>query len=135
VKIVLTGMEDVERQMARIKRGTEALGEHEAYIYSKLPYAYGQEEGRHKVSNKLARRSGGSYYMRRAVDEVLADADRDISEGLTKVTAPGVWILRRLALWSRRKARQNAPRSKGVKSKTGRNYRLWRSIKSEVRKK
>lgn len=136
MKIVLNGMDDAVKQMERIERGSKALGDYEAYIFSKLPYAYGQEEGRHRVSGKLARKSGGSFYMRRAVDTVIGDMDRDISEGLTKVTAPGVWILKRLALWSRRQARSNAPRSRGVKSKkSGRNYRLYRSIKSEIRKK
>ena len=135
MKIVLNGMDDAVKQMQRIEKGAEAMGNYDAYVFSKLPYAYGQEEGRHRVSGKLARRSGGTFYMRRAVDTVIGDMDRDISEGLTKVTAPGVWILRRLALFARRQARLNAPRSRGVKSKSGRNYRLHRSIKSEIRKK
>lgn len=136
MKITLNGMEDVEKQMKRIERGLDALASHEAYIFSQLPYAYGQEEGIHKVSRKLARRDGGTYYMRRAVDHVLAQGDADLSEGLTKVTAPGVWMLRRMSLWARRLARQNAPRSRGVKGESkGRTYRLWRSIKSGVRKK
>jgi hypothetical protein len=133
MQITLNGMEDADKQMARIERGLAALKNYNSYVYSKLPYAHGIHEGRHRVSGKLARRAGGSFYIRRAVDDVLSNADRDLSEGLTKVTAPGVWVVRRLALWSRRLARQYAPRGPQKKS-GGRNYRLWRSIKHEVRR-
>jgi hypothetical protein len=132
MNITLNGMKEADKQMARIERGLKALQNYNSYVYSKLPYAYGIHEGHHRVSGKLARRAGGSFYIRRAIEEVLSDADRDLSEGLTKVTAPGVWVVRRLALWSRRLARKYAPR--GPKKKGGRSYRLWRSIKHEVRR-
>ncbi len=132
MRIELKGMDDAEAQMARIERGLKALQDYESIVFSKLPYAYGIHEGRHQKSNKLARKAGGSFYIRRAVDTVLGEADRDLSEGLNKVTAPGVWVVRRLALWARRLARKNAPR--GPKNKS-RSYRLWRSVKNEVRKK
>lgn len=133
MKITLKGMEDAEKQFARIERGLKAMGDYTGVVFSRLPYAYGAEEGRHRQSGKLARVAGGAYYIRRAIDTVMSDADRDLAEGLDKVTAPGVWVMRRLALWARRLARKNAPR--GPRNKGGRNYRLWRSIKSEVRKK
>jgi hypothetical protein len=132
MKITLRGMEDAQKQMERIEKGSKAMQNYTAVVYSGMPYAYGIHEGRHRVSGKLARKAGGAQYIRRAVDTVLADADRDLSEGLTKVTAPGVWVIRRLGLWSRRLARKNAPR--GPKNK-GRSYRLWRSIKHEARRK
>lgn len=128
--VQLVGMEDAEKQMARIERGLKALQDYSGIVQSRLPYAWGIEFGHHRVSGKLARKAGGSFYIRRAIDTVLSGADRDLSEGLDKVTAPGVWVVRRLALWARRLARQNAPRG-GTKS---RSYRLWRSIKHEVRK-
>lgn len=128
-QINLRGMEDAEKQMARIERGLNAVQNYDAVVFSKLPYAYGAEFGRHRVSGKLARRSGGVAYMRRATQEVLAGADVDLSEGLNKVTAPGVWVVRRLGLWARRLARANAPR--GGKKK-GRSYRLYRSIQYKV---
>lgn len=131
MKITLKGMDDVQKQMERIERGLAGLRGQVGVVFSKLPYAYGQHEGRHQKSGKLARRAGGTFYIRRAVDSVLGDADRDLGEGLDKVTAPGVWVVRRLALWARRLARKNAPRGQKKKSS---NYRLWRSIKSEVRK-
>lgn len=131
MKITLNGMEDAEKQMKRIARGLDALKDYNSIVFSRLPYAYGIHEGRHQKSGKLARRAGGSQYIRRAVDTVLADADRDLGEGLTKVTAPGVWVVRRLALWARRLARKNAPRGPQKKSHS---YRLWRSIKHEVRR-
>jgi hypothetical protein len=131
MEIRLKGLDDAEKQMARIERGLEALHTYVGEVYSKLPYAYGIEFGRHRVSGKLARRAGGSFYIRRAIDTVLSDADRDLSEGLDKVTAPGVWVVRRLALWARRLARKNAPR--GPRNK-GRSYRLSRSISYQVRK-
>lgn len=131
MKITLQGMDNVEKQMIRIERGLKAAENYVGLVGSKLPYAYGIEMGRHRKSGKLARKAGGSYYIRRAIDTVLSGADRDLSEGLKKVTAPGVWVVRRLALWARRLARKNAPR--GPRNKT-RSYRLWRSIKHEVRK-
>ena len=132
MQITLKGMEDVEKQMGRIERGLASLHDYVGVVGSKLPYAYGIEEGRHRKSGKLARKAGGSFYIRRAIDTVLSDADRDLSEGLNKVTAPGVWVVRRLALWARRLARKNAPR--GPRGKK-RNYRLYRSIQYKVRKK
>lgn len=131
MQITLKGLDDAEKQMARIERGLKALQNYTGVVYSKLPYAYGIEFGRHQKSGKLARKAGGSFYIRRAIDTVLNDADRDLSEGLNKVTAPGVWVVRRLALWARRLARKNAPR--GPRSK-GRSYRLRRSIQYKVRK-
>lgn len=131
MKITLRGMGDVERQMERIERGLASLKNYTGIVGSRLPYAYGIEFGRHQKSGKLARKSGGSFYIRRAIDTVLADADRDLSEGMTKVTAPGKWMIKRLALWARRLARKNAPR--GPKGK-GRSYRLHRSIRYDVRK-
>lgn len=131
MQISLKGMDDVERQMAKIERGLAALKNYSGYVFSRLPYAYGIEFGRHRVSGKLARKAGGSFYIRRAIDTVLSGADTDLSEGLNKVTAPGIWVVRRLALWARRLARKNAPR--GPKGK-GRSYRLNRSIQYQVRK-
>jgi len=118
--------------MARIERGLKSLQNYTGVVFSRLPWAYGIEYGRHRKSGKLARKAGGSFYIRRAIDTVLSDADRDLSEGLDKVTAPGVWVVRRLALWARRLARKNAPR--GPRNK-GRSYRLYRSIQYKVRKK
>ena len=96
-----------------------------AVVGSRLPYAWGIEFGRHRVSGKLARRAGGVRYITTAVETVLGDMDRDISEGLNKVTAPGPWVLKRLALWARRLARKNAVR--GPKNKSH-SYRLKKSI-------
>ena len=134
MEIRLRGMDDALKQMRRIERGTKAMGNYRAIVYSRLPYAYGQEFGRHRVSGKLARRAGGARYITRAVETVLSGADKDLSEGLNKVTAPGVWVLKRLALWARRLARENAPRKKWGLKKSHK-YRLWRSIKMQVRKK
>jgi hypothetical protein len=130
MNITLKGLDDAQKQMERIERGLVALRDYTGVVYSRMPYAYGIEFGRHRKSGKLARKAGGSFYLRRAVDTVLSDADRDLSEGLNKVTAPGVWVVRRLALWARRLARKNAPRGPAK----GRSYRLSRAIQSEVRK-
>lgn len=129
LKLTVQGMDDLQKQQRRIERGVAAMDRYDAYVYSSLPYAYGAEHGHHQ-EGKLARRSGGTYYMRRAVTEVLGDADRDLNEGLKKVTAPGPWVLRRLGLWSRRLARNYAPRGGKKRQK----YRLFRSIKYRVEK-
>jgi hypothetical protein len=125
MKITLQGMEDAQKQLERIARATAAMGQYKAYVGSRMPYAYGIERGQHRKSGKLARRAGGAFYLQSAVEEVLSDADHDISAGLTKVTAPGRWVLKRIALWARRLARVNVPREKG---------KLRRSIRAEVRK-
>jgi len=131
MKITLRGLDDAEKQFARIERGLAALKNYVGVVYSRLPYAYGIEFGRHRKSGKLARRAGGAFYIRRAIETVLSGADHDLSEGLSKVTAPGVWVVRRLALWARRLARKNAPRGPRKKA---RSYRLSRSIQYQVRK-
>lgn len=128
--MTLKGMKNARLQMARIERGVRLLGENEAIIYSNLPYAYGQETGRHRKGG-LARRSGGARYMRQAADSVASSGEADIAKGLSRVTAPGLWVLRRLGAQARRQARKNAPKS-GIR---GKKYRLWKSIKSQVRKK
>ena len=129
LRITLNGMEDAEKQMKRIERGTKAMGNYVGEVGSKLPYAYGIEFGRHRKSGKLARRAGGAMYITSAIETVLSGADNDISEGLTKVTAPGGWVIRRLALWARRLARENVPTGPKKKSHS---YRLKRSINYRV---
>ncbi|MGL6349602.1 MAG: hypothetical protein ACRC2U_07100, partial [Aeromonas sp.] len=132
VKITLQGLVDSKKQMERIEKGSQAVRNYEGVVYSRLPYAWGIEYGRHRKSGRLARKKGGAEYITSAINTVLSDADRALAEGLTKVTAPGIWVVRRLALWARRLARKNAPR--GPKRKK-RSYRLWRSISYQVRKK
>lgn len=129
LRITLNGMEDAEKQMKRIERGTKLMGNYVGEVGSKLPYAYGIEYGRHRKSGKLARKAGGAMYITRAINTVLSGADHDISEGLDKVTAPGPWVIRRLALWARRLARIYAPT--GPKKKSH-GYRLRRSINYRV---
>jgi hypothetical protein len=124
MQIQLKGMDDVQKQMERIERATKSIGRHVGVVYSRMPYAWGQHFGHHRVSGKLARKAGPSLYIQDAVNTVLSSADHDLSEGLTKVTAPGKWVLKRLALWVRRLARVNVPRKKG---------KLRRSIKAKVR--
>ncbi len=131
MEINLIGMDDSQKQMERISRGAAAMEKYNAYLGSYLPYAWGEEFGRHRVSGKLARGKGGAMYLTKAIESVLSNADHDISEGLNKVTAPGPWVLKRLGLWARRLARQNAP--KGPKKK-GHSYRLRRSINTRLRK-
>ena len=132
MKITLQGLDDAKKQTVRIEKGAIAVQNYVGVVGSKLPYAYGIEYGRHRKSQKLARKAGGAHYITNAIETVLNDADRDLSEGLKKVTAPGVWVVRRLALWARRLARKNAPR--GPRNKK-RSYRLWKSINYQVRKK
>ena len=123
MQITLNGMEDAQKQLERIQRGTAAMGDYTAYVGSRRPYAYGIEYGVFERTGKLARRAGGALYLNAAVDQVLAGADHDLSEGLTRVTAPGRWVFKRLALWARRLARTDVPRETGT---------LRRSIVAEV---
>lgn len=128
MKIELVGLEDAQKQLLRIQRGAEAMGGYEAIIGSRQPYAFGIEEGYHEVSGGLARRAGGIRFLQGAVDTVLSDADADLAAGLTKVSAPGVWVLRRLARWARRLARENV-------QSVRQSGRLRRSIIADIRAK
>ena len=125
MKMTLRGLDDAQKQLERIERMVKAMGNWRGYVGSRAPYAFGQEEGYHRVSGKLARRTGGAKYLRQSVDEVLGQADADIAEGMNKVTAPGPWVIRRLARWARRRARQYVPRQRG---------RLRRTIRVDIRK-
>lgn len=124
--ITLKGMEDAQKQLERIKRGSAGMAKWRGFVYSRRPYAWGIEHGTHRVSGKTARRVGGAQYMNEAVSTVLSGADQDLSSGLSKVTAPGRWVIKRLALWGRRLSRANVPTDTG---------KLRRSIKAEVRPK
>lgn len=119
------GVEAAEAFTARFQRGLARMSGSVAVVYSRMPYAYGIETGRHRVSGRVAHSAGGVWYLRRAVEDVLRDGRTDVSEGMEKVRAPGPWVLRRLARWARRLARKNAPRRTG---------RLRRSIQTEVRR-
>jgi hypothetical protein len=137
LKITLQGMEDAKAQMERIERGTRRMQDYEGRVFSRAPYAWGAEFGRHRVSGKLARRSGGLYYLSKAVREVESGGVGDIAEGLNKVTAPGPWVLKRLGYWVRRKSRLNAPKGTLRKQKRAdgkRRKRLRQTIHADVRK-
>lgn len=123
--VTLKGLDDTVKQLERIERSTKAMASYRGYVYSRMPYAWGIEYGEHQKSRRLARAAGGSEYLTGAVAEVMSGADMDLSAGLTKVTAPGRWVFKRLALWARRLARASVPVESG---------RLRRSIKVEVRK-
>jgi hypothetical protein len=125
MKATVKGLADAQKQLERMERGSRSMAKYEGVVYSRMPYAYGIEEGTHRVSGRLARRVPARY-MREAVQTVTTSADYDIAEGLNKVTAPGRWVIKRLALWARRLSRLNVPRLRG---------RLRRSIRAEVRPK
>lgn len=129
LKLTIRGVKETEEQLKRIGRGARAMARTVATVGSAMPYAYGAEYGYHRISRKLARRVGPSYYLFNAADIVFRRADGDISEGLKKVTAPGPWVLRRLAGWVRRTAKTLAPRGGAKKSP----YRLRKSIRYYVR--
>jgi hypothetical protein len=141
MQVTVQGMQNTQAQFARIVRGCVSMANTVVEVGTRVPYGYGIEFGRHRKSDKLARRAGGSHYLERAKTSVLSDADRDLSEGLNRVTAPGPWILTRLAKWVRRLARVNVPIGKEsyritkTRRRTGEKYtktlvggRLRRSI-------
>ncbi len=107
--INVIGLPSAQQQFQRMITGSRSLAQTTALIGSRLPYAYGIETGFRKKTGKLARRAGGVFYLERARLEVLMDAERDIAEGLTRVTAPGAWVIMRLAKWVRRLGRSYAP--------------------------
>ena len=129
--ITLRGMDNAQQQIDRIARGTAAMSRYNFLVGTRLPYGYGQEFAYHRVSGKLARRAGPALYLTHAKEAMLADADRDIAEGLKRVTAPGPWVLRRLARWVRRLARVDAPVGSGRDPHPG---RLRRAIHVETRR-
>jgi hypothetical protein len=137
LKITLQGMENAEAQLRRIERGSKRMAEYQGRVFSRAPQAWGMEFGRHRVSGKLARRAGGVYYLSRAVQTIESSGEVDLAEGLTKVTAPGPWVLRRLGRWARRLGRLNAPRGTARPQKRAdgkRRKRLRQTIHADVRK-
>lgn len=101
-------------------------------VGSRLPYAYGQETGRHRVSGKRARRAGPTYYLTFATQAVLDQVDDDLIAGLEKTMRAntrrpftGLSLVRRIGRWVAREARKLAPRQSG---------RLRRSIHTQVRR-
>lgn len=141
LKITLKGMDDAQEQLRRIERGSRRMTETEGRVFSRAPHAWGIEFGRHRVSQKMARRAGGAYYLSRAVKEVESGGVGDISAGLNKVTAPGPWVIRRLGYWIRRRGRLYAPRgTEGARylmnavGKRKRQKRLRQTIHADVRK-
>lgn len=101
-------------------------------VGSRLPYAYGQETGRHRVSGKRARRSGPTYYLTFGVQKVLDQVDDDLITGLEKTMRAntrrpftGLSLVRRIGRWAAKEARKLAPRQSG---------RLRRSIFTQVRR-
>jgi hypothetical protein len=109
VILTVKGLPEAEESFRRIVRGINTMAHTTAQIGTRLPYGYGQEYGRARLSGRLARKDGGVYFLNRALTEVLMDADRDLAEGLNRVTAPGAWVIVRLARWVRRLARSYAP--------------------------
>ncbi len=128
LRITLRGLKETDDKLKRIERGAAAMARTQAVVGSNMPYAFGAEFGRHR-RGRLARRSGGSYYLLRSLQRVQVESDRDISDGLKRVTGPGPWVLRRLAGWVRRLAKQRAPRGGSKKSP----YRLRKAIRYYTR--
>lgn len=87
-------------------------------VGSGLPYAYGQETGRHRVSGKLARRAGPTYFLTFAAQEVLDQATPDILKGLEMSASgrklSGLGQVRRVARWVARLARKYVPKDSGA---------------------
>ncbi len=105
----IQGNGDVDQQLRKIASGVAAMMQTTVQVGSRLPYAYGQETGTHRVSGKLARRYGPTYYLRTGMEAVLNQGDLDITQGLAKIPYPGPWIMIRLGRWIRRIAKQMAP--------------------------
>lgn len=113
IELKVAGAQKTVAFARRYARGLARMEQTQVQVGSRLPYAYGIETGRHRVSGRVARAAGGVYYLQRAVNAVLADADKDVSEGLERVGAPGPWVLRRLGRWARRLARLDVVRKSG----------------------
>lgn len=113
IELKVTGSTETAAYLRRYARGVRRLQGAQVQVGSKMPYAYGIETGRHRKSGKLARGAGGVFYLQRAVNVVLGDADADLSQGLKRVQTPGPWILRRIGRWARRLARLNIVRKTG----------------------
>jgi len=120
MRVTVIGMANAQEQFRRLLVGTRSLAAAKATIGTRIPWGYGEEYGHHRKSGKLARRAGGVYYLTRAKDEVLSNAARDVSAGLSnnRHTAPGKWIITMMAGWIRRLARSYAPVGTGAEGDT-----------------
>lgn len=127
VDLQLNGIDEARARLSNLAVTAKGFGR-EVSVGSKLPYAYGQETGRHRVSGKLARRSGPTYYLTFAAQEVLDQATPDLLAGWQKVAdgkrpITGLGMVRRIGRWIARLARRGAPKQSGA---------LRRSIKTTV---
>lgn len=125
-ELQLSGIDEARSRLTNLAVTLSGYGR-TVYVGSSLPYAYGQETGRHRVSGKVARRAGPSYFLTFAAQDVLDQATPDVLRGLEQTASgkprSGLGQVRRLARWVGRLARQSVPYRTG---------RLRRSIRTVV---
>jgi hypothetical protein len=116
VDLQLHGVDEARARLTQLAVTVSGYGR-TVMVGSALPYAYGQETGRHRVSGKLARRSGPTYFLTFAAQEVLAQATPDLLRGLELAASgrrlTGLGQVVRVARWIRRLAKKYAPLGEG----------------------
>lgn len=124
--INISGIEAAREKLTNLAMTISGYGR-TVVVGTRMPYAYGIETGRHRVSGRLARRAGGVHFLARAGEEVLGQLTDDLLRGLAQSASgkprSGLGQVRRVARWIGRLARRYAPRQTG---------RLRRSIHTEV---
>jgi hypothetical protein len=119
VELTLHGIEEARSRLTNLAVTVSGYSR-TVHVGSSLPYAYGQETGRHRISGKLARRSGPTYFLTFAAQEVLDQATPDLLRGLEMSAQgrrlTGLGQVLRVARWVRRLAKKYAPRGEGNKA-------------------
>lgn len=79
VFVDISGDKDVLRMFERAADGIHEVAQMDLFAGSTLPYAYGIETGRHR-GGRLARRAGGAYMLRDAVNDTVRQAPAMLAE-------------------------------------------------------
>jgi hypothetical protein len=79
--IEIKGADTVQAYLQSLKSGTAAAGDEVVFVGTDLKYGFGIETGRHR-GGRLARRAGGAFYLRDALNSVKATLEADLTTAL-----------------------------------------------------
>jgi hypothetical protein len=106
--VQIHGVEQVRAALQRLTQGTQAMRDTRVLVGSPLKYAFGIETGRHRGGG-LARRAGGAFYLRGAVQSVMATAGASLAPALLEGAQATVRALTRLGYDVQREAQMEVP--------------------------
>jgi hypothetical protein len=108
VPITVFGSKQTAAYLQALREAAIQVAGTTVLVGSRLPYAYGIDKGRHRVSGKLARKAGGAQFLERAVEQALPASGPDVVRALeqypTRKTTILRWVARPVVLLARKLA-------------------------------